>query len=270
MSSLYAFDGTALRALAAPQTRVLRYAAWRPDGSAALIVGNRGEVLRFAPPASFTELEAGTAHNLRGAAWSPDGERALLVGNRGAVLLHHGSSFAQLDAPTAENLRRVAWSPDGSCALIVGNGGCVLRYDAASGAMVQLPGDRAHTMRSIAWRPDGAYALIGGYASRHAGYPRPYVLYRCDGRYVQGILATDDEDDAIAIDWRPGARPGAGAGAHHALRRSGCAAAGKDRRVRRQRVRLSLAAAVRGAKRHDGATAGRCRAAPRTGLASIG
>jgi hypothetical protein len=32
-------------------------------------------------------------------------------------------------------------------------------------------------------------------------------LYRCDGRYVQGILATDDEDDAIAIDWRPGADP---------------------------------------------------------------
>ena len=73
--------------------------------------------------------------------------------------------------------------------------------------MMQLPGDRAHTMRSVAWRPDGAYALIGGYASRHAGYPRPYVLYRCDGRYVQGILATDDEDDAIAIDWRPGSDP---------------------------------------------------------------
>jgi hypothetical protein len=83
----------------------------------------------------------------------------------------------------------------------------VLRYDAGTGALVQLAGDRAHTMRSVAWRPDGAYALIGGYASRHAGYPRPYVLYRCDGRYVQGILATDDEDEAIAIDWRPGSSP---------------------------------------------------------------
>jgi hypothetical protein len=130
-----------------------------------------------------------------------------MVGNRGCVLAYDGSRFEVLKAPTVENLRRVAWSPDGSCALIVGNGGCVLRFDAASGAIVRLPGDRAHTMRSVAWRPDGAYALIGGYASRHAGYPRPYVLYRCDGRFVQGILATDDEDDAIAIDWRPGSDP---------------------------------------------------------------
>lgn len=207
MGELYAFDGHAVRALRAPEQRVLRYAAWRPDGAAALIVGNRGEVLRFAPPSSFTRLDAETPHNLRGAAWAPDGVRALLVGNRGAVLLFDGARFETLAAPTVENLRRVAWSPDGSCALIVGNGGCVLRFDAATGAIAQLPGDRAHTMRSVAWRPDGAYALIGGYASRHAGYPRPYVLYRCDGRYVQGILATDDEDDAIAIDWRPGSDP---------------------------------------------------------------
>ena len=144
MSTLYSFDGEGLRPLNAPATRVLRYAAWRPDGSAALIVGNRGEVLRFAPPASFTRLDAGTPHNLRGAAWAPDGERALLVGNRGAVLVHDGSSFTQIDAPTVENLRRVAWAPDGSCALIVGNGGCVLRYDAAEGRSATSGGPRAH------------------------------------------------------------------------------------------------------------------------------
>jgi hypothetical protein len=121
------------------------------------------------------------------------------------VLTYDGTRFAELPPATAENLRRVAWAPDGSCALIVGNAGCVLRFDARSGELLQLPGDRAHTMRSIAWRPDGAYALIGGYASRHAGYPRPHMLYRCDGRYSQGILATDDEDDALSVDWRPGA-----------------------------------------------------------------
>jgi hypothetical protein len=33
------------------------------------------------------------------------------------------------------------------------------------------------------------------------------VLYRCDGRYTQALLATDDEDDAVAVDWRPGASP---------------------------------------------------------------
>lgn len=205
MTSLFAFQGDTLAPVEAPPSAALRYAAWLPDGGSALAVANRGEVLRFTPPSSFQRLTSAVTHNLRGVAWSPDGARALIVGNRGCVLLFDGSSFRPLSAPTAENLRRVAWSPDGSCALIVGNGGVVLRYDAATEALVQLPGDRAHTMRSVAWRPDGAYALIGGYASRHAGYPRPYVLYRCDGRFVQGILATDDEDDAIAIDWRPGA-----------------------------------------------------------------
>ena len=206
MTSIYLYDGASVAALEVPAQRPLRWAAWRPDGAYALLVGNRGQVLRF-DGARFEALASGLAHNLRGAAWSPDASRALLVGNRGAVVQFDGTRFTELPPATAENLRRVAWSPDGSCALIAGNGGCVLRFDARTGELGQLPGDRAHTMRSVAWRPDGAYALIGGYASRFAGYPRPYVLYRCDGRYVQGILATDDEDDAIAIDWRPGASP---------------------------------------------------------------
>ena len=206
MTNAYVFDGTVLRPIAAPTERALRWAAWRPDGALALLVGNHGTALSF-DGERFGALPTESAHNLRGVAWSPDGERALLVGNRGAVLVHDGKSFHELPGVTAENLRRVAWSPDGGSALIAGNGGCVLRFDAKSGALEQLPGDRAHTLRSIAWRPDGGYALIGGYASTRAGYPRPYMLYRCDGRYNQGILATDDEDDAIAIDWRPGAGP---------------------------------------------------------------
>ena len=206
MTTIYVYDGDAVRAVEAPAARPLRWAAWRPDGAHALLAGNRGQVLRF-DGERFEQLASQSAHNLRGAAWAPDGARALLVGNRGAVLLYDGKRFTELPAATPENLRRAAWAPDGSCALIVGNAGCVLRYDASTGALLQLPGDRAHTMRSVAWRPDGAYALIGAYASRHAGYPRPHMLYKCDGRYVQGILATDDEDDAISIDWRPGAAP---------------------------------------------------------------
>ncbi len=203
MTAVYLYDGTSVAALEAPAERPLRWAAWRPDGAHALLVGNRGQVLRF-DGRRFEALASNLAHNLRGVAWAPDASRALLVGNRGAVVQFDGKRFTELPSATDENLRRVAWSPDGSCALIAGNGGCVLRFDARTNELQQLPGDRAHTMRSIAWRPDGAYALIGAYASRHAGYPRPYALYRCDGRFVQGILATDDEDDACAIDWRPG------------------------------------------------------------------
>jgi hypothetical protein len=206
MPEIYAYDGTRLTALAAPAARPLRWAAWRPDGAWALLVGNRGQALRF-DGSAFAPLVTKSGHNLRGAGWSPDGERALLAGNRGAVLLYEHGRFRELASPTVENLRRVAWSPDGACALLVGNAGTVLRFDAASGVLAPVPGDRAHTMRSIAWRPDGGYALIGAYASRFAGYPRPHVLYRCDGRYTQALLATDDEDDAVAIDWRPGAMP---------------------------------------------------------------
>jgi len=207
VATINLYEDGRLRPLDAPASaRRLRWAAWRPGGGYALLVGNRGQALRF-DGRSFEEVPTNAAHNLRGAAWSPDGSRALLVGNRGAVLLHDGHAFTELPPVTTENLRRVAWSPSGDCALIIGNGGAVLRFDAAAATLVQLPGDRAHTMRSIAWRPDGAYALIGAYASPYAGYPRPHALYRCDGRFTQALLATDDEDDAVAIDWRPGASP---------------------------------------------------------------
>lgn len=207
MTDLYLYDGQRLRALTAPAQRPLRWAAWRPDGAWAMLVGNRGQVLRFDGASAFEPIPTGSAHNLRGVAWAPDGERALLAGNRGAVRLYERGRFRELAATTVENLRRVAWAPDGASALIVGNAGVVLRFDAASGALLPVPGDRAHTMRSIAWRPDGAYALIGAYASSYAGYPRPHALYRCDGRYTQALLATDDDDDALAVDWRPGASP---------------------------------------------------------------
>ncbi|MEX2225297.1 MAG: WD40 repeat domain-containing protein [Dehalococcoidia bacterium] len=207
MASVYLFDGDQLRGIASPESaRRLRWAAWRPHGEYALLVGNRGQVFRF-DEGRFDDLPSQSSHNLRGAAWSPDGALALLAGNRGAVLLYDGQRFHELPSVTAENLRRVAWAPDNSCALIIGNGGVVLRFDRDTGALLPLPGDRAHTMRSIAWRPDGAYALIGAYSSAYAGYPRPHMLYRCDGRYTQALLATDDQDDAVAIAFRPGTQP---------------------------------------------------------------
>jgi len=198
---MYSFDGERLRAAAVAAARPLRWAAWRPDGAWALVVGNRGEAARY-DGERYERLATQSAHNLRGAAWSPDGSRALLCGNRGAVLLFDGDQFIELPAATTENLRRAAWSPDGRCALVVGNAGTVLRFDALTGMLTPLPGDRAHTLRSIAWQPDGAYTLIGAYASSYAGYPRPHMLYRCDGRYTQALLATDDDDDAVAISWR--------------------------------------------------------------------
>ena len=199
---IYRFEDQGLRPIETSVDRPLRWAAWHPDGSWCLLVGNRGTVVRYEPSGGFVSLLTGTKHNLRGAAFSPDGRQALLVGNQGVVLLLDGGKIRELPSPTRENLRRAAWHPQGDFALVIGNAGTVLRYEA--GTLGPVPGDRAHTLRAVAWRPDGAYALVGAYASRYAGYPPPHPLYKCDGRYLQALLASDEEDDFVAIDWRAG------------------------------------------------------------------
>jgi hypothetical protein len=200
MASGYWFEAGRFRPLDWQPQRTLRWVAWRPDGEVALAVGNGGSAV-LSDGRRFENLTTGTRQNLRGAAWSPDGREALLAGNRGAVLRLRGESIEELSVPTSENLRRVAWHPSGDFALVVGNGGVALRYEPDLGLLQPLPGDRAHTLRSVAFRPDGGYALIGAYASRWAGYPRPHPLYRCDGRFLQALLASDDEDDFVSIDW---------------------------------------------------------------------
>jgi hypothetical protein len=196
----YVFDGAHFRPLDWQTPRTMRWASWRPDGGLALAVGNGGSALLYDGHAR-EPLSTGSKHNLRGAAWSPDGSMALLVGNRGAVFRLQAERIEEVPSVSAENLRRVAWHPAGDHALIVGNAGAVLRYAVAENTLTPLPGDRAHTLRSIAFRPDGAYALVGAYASRWAGYPRPHALYRCDGRYLQALLTSDDEDDFVAVDF---------------------------------------------------------------------
>ncbi len=200
MTTAYLFDGRAFRALGWQPRKTIRWASWRQDGGMAILVGNGGYALLFDGD-RLQPLPTGTRHNLRGVAWSPDGKMALLVGNRGAVLAMRGESFEEAPSVTGENLRRVAWHSSGDYALIVGNSGTVLRFDRSTGEASALPGDRAHTLRTVAFRPDGSYALVGAYASRWAGYPRPHALYRCDGRYLQALLASDDEDDVVAVDW---------------------------------------------------------------------
>src|SRR3990170_2971908 len=84
---LYIFRDDRLTVLDSPLARPLRWAAWQPDGSWCLLVGNGGTAVRYASNGRFEPIATGTKHNLRGAAFSPDGAQALLVGNRGAVLL---------------------------------------------------------------------------------------------------------------------------------------------------------------------------------------
>jgi WD40 repeat protein len=204
-AQVYSFENERLHAVEARAAKPLRWAAWHPDGSWCLLVGNGGTAVRYEPTSGRIDpVPTGTRHNLRGAAFSPDGRQALLAGNSGTLLLYEGDAVRTLASSTTENLRRAAWRPQGDIALIVGNGGTVLRY--APGAVSPIPGDRAHTLRALAWRPGGAYALVGAYASRWAGYPRPHPLYKCDGLYLQSLLHSDDEDDFVAVDWHPDGR----------------------------------------------------------------
>jgi len=199
---VYSFDGKQLRELDWQPHRTLRWLAWRPDGGVLLGAGNGGYAM-LSDGRRLDALETHSRQNLRGAAWSADGASALLVGNRGLVLRLRGEAIDEVASPTSENLRRVAWHPSGAYALIVGNAGTVLHFEARDGSLVALPGDRAHTLRSVAFRPDGAYAVVGAYASRFAGYPKPHPLYRCDGRYLQTLLATDD---FVSVDWSSSGR----------------------------------------------------------------
>lgn len=204
MAYLYRFDGARLERVDAPGTRLLRWVTWRPDGSEALLVGNGGAAFLWSGE-RYRPLAIDTRHNLRGAAWTADGALAVIVGNRGAVFLTDGESIREVTSPTVENLRRAAWRPDGAWALVVGNAGTALRL-GRDGRVEPIPGDRAHTLRALSWRPDGAYALVAAYGSSWAGYPRPHPLYRCDGRYLQALVASDDEDDFVAVDWRADGR----------------------------------------------------------------
>jgi hypothetical protein len=202
--TLYHHADGRIERLETDQQRPFRWLAWKPGSDEGLIVGNRGDLFGIRGQ-KLTPIPTGTTHNLRGAGWSADGATALLVGNRGAVLVLERGAVRAIETPTTENLRRLAWHPHEPWALIVGNAGTVLRFEREDGHNHRLwpvPADRAHTLRAVAFRPDGAYALVGAYASRWGGYPRPHALYRCDGRYLQAVLATDEEDDLVAVDWR--------------------------------------------------------------------
>ena len=196
---VYRLDETGFTSLDTCAEHGLRGAAWHKDGAVALLVGNKGTVLRY-DGSQFQPVASPTQENLRGVAWAPDGRSALIVGNNGTVLRYRERrGIETITSITTENLRRVAYRPDGRFALVIGNNGTVLRFEG--GALSLVPTERAHTLRSVAFRPDGAYALIGAYGSRWVGHPRPHSLYRCDGTYLSALMTTDDEDDFLSIDW---------------------------------------------------------------------
>jgi len=149
----------------------LRGAAFSPDGSEALLAGNRGFVLHY-DGTSVRRIAAPTHENLRRVAWHPDGRFALIVGNAGTVLRYEGGSLTPVPGDRAHTLRTVAWKPDGAYALV---GAYASRYAGyprphalykCDGLYLQalLTSDDEDDFVAIDWHPSGTHALIAGYA----------------------------------------------------------------------------------------------------------
>ncbi|MGQ9582458.1 MAG: Ig-like domain-containing protein [Thermoplasmatota archaeon] len=109
----------------------LSNAAWRPDGSYALVVGDGGAVLKFMPQANtFQVIPSGTVANLHTVSWRPDGLFALITGEGGVMLRFDHSTQRVILVPTSVTigLQDIAWCDDGTSARIRAEDGTTLTY----------------------------------------------------------------------------------------------------------------------------------------------
>lgn len=190
MGAFWLYDGEGFQRLTTGDGHDVRWAAWRPDGRAALLVGNAGSAFLW-EEGHCRRLPAAGWQNLRGAAWSPDGSQALLVGNQGQIWRFAGEGLQRLAYFSPETLRRVAWRPDGAGALAIGNGGLALWIEAGP---VEPVGWGEHHLRDLAWSPDGAFALIAA--------NRGLYRYRPSAGGLE-LLHEEPEGDLMAVGWHP-------------------------------------------------------------------
>ena len=124
------YDGSQVSSQVIEAEGALRWASWRPDGSEALIVGNKGTILAYSVDRKgVRNVSSPVKANLRGVEFSPDGRLAVIVGNGGTILLL-SDLLRRLESATSSNLRRAAWKPDGTGALIMGNEGAAYFKDS--------------------------------------------------------------------------------------------------------------------------------------------
>ncbi len=191
MGVFWTYDGQELRRHATGDGHDVRWAAWRTDGQAALLVGNGGSACLWAE-GQCQPLPPTGRQNLRGAGWSPDDTEALLVGNQGQVWHFDGEGLRRIAYFSPETLRRVAWHPDGAGALAVGNAGLALWIE---GGRVEVVGWGEHHLRDLAWSPDGSFALIAA--------NRGLYRFRAGAMGLE-MLHEEPEGDLMAVGWHPG------------------------------------------------------------------
>jgi hypothetical protein len=198
------YDGRSLSSVAVDAPGRLRWSCWNPRDGRALLVGDRGSLLRSDGGREFVPLSSGIVGNLRCAQYSSRGDGAYVCGNGGLILALGDDTVQPLMEDPRENLRRVAWYPSGDAALFVGNNGTA--YIRSARGFEVVHGAATH-LRSIAWHPTDGYALVAGncFEDSVGGLsPSPNLF-----RFERGSLAdvsslAESRADLVAASWRPG------------------------------------------------------------------
>ena len=199
---IFTFDGTTLSSRSVDAPGRLRWACWNQADDTALLVGDRGTLLRYID-GDFSRLESGSTGNLRCAEFSPRGDIVHACGNAGLILRLFGEKIERLDEGVRENLRRVAWEPSGTRSLFVGNNGAAY-MDGPSGFEV-VHGADTH-LRSIAWHPRGGQALVAGNCFRDSvgGLSPSPNLFRFRGGSLEDVSTlAESRADLVAASWKP-------------------------------------------------------------------
>ncbi len=116
-------------------------AAFRPDLSEAVIVGDRGLLQRVTSEGKVQSMQtkvSGTSHSV---VYSPDGKYFASVGDSGMVRVHNSDSGAIVVQKNSggRRIRRAAYSPDGTRLAVAGDSGVVMlwTFDPATGVLGQ-------------------------------------------------------------------------------------------------------------------------------------
>src|SRR5437660_4058105 len=144
-----------------PVGSALRQAAWKPDGSYALIVGDQGVVYTYdgTTLTRFSSTLIGST-NLNTVAWRPDGSYALIGGQNGLIFTYNGT-VTKVSDPSTKNVYSISWNPNGKSALIVGDSGTALKY-TVPGTITILSSGTGQPLFAVSWNPSGSYALAAG------------------------------------------------------------------------------------------------------------
>lgn len=150
---------------------ILHDAAWKTDGSYALIVGDDGTVLKY-NGTSATILSSNTTDDLYGVSWKSDGSYALITGHNYTILKYDEANFTAINNTIMNDTYGVAWAPDGSFALISGLSGKVMKYDGTNLTEVYSEFDNMSIGGvSIAYNQNSEAVIVGdcGYVLMYNG-----------------------------------------------------------------------------------------------------